>query len=88
MFAGMNMWQIKNYNPIEYYIDSEKLWENRSGVYYHDEFYCVKIRNYGEYQVLSTLMHEHCHYLIYNDYEHFCKGKDDEVEVIDETTTN
>ena len=48
-----------------------------NGVYdYSSEIYCVWEKGRTLDNIERTERHEYCHWLVHNDYEHFCKGKE------------
>ena len=45
-----------------------------NGLYYNgNDFYTVWVKDRELSEIEETDKHEYCHYLIDNDYEHFCK---------------
>ena len=46
-----------------------------AGLYWNNlDFYCVWAKDKTLNQIEKTDRHEYCHYLVDNDYEHFCMG--------------
>jgi len=43
-----------------------------TGIYDHDGFYCVRTFDRTELEIVSTKNHEVCHYLVDQDFNHFC----------------
>lgn len=55
-------------------INPDKLFENYGGFYnYNDQYYCVWTKGRSYKEINHTEDHEICHYLIDEDYNHFCK---------------
>lgn len=60
--------QCAIYDGIQY---KEKPIAN--GVYWHNQdYYCVWIKDRTIDQIMSTDVHERCHYLVEQEYDHFC----------------
>jgi len=52
----------------------EKPEQTFNGLYWpDDDYYCVWARNQTIEQQESTDRHEYCHFLVDNEYEHFCE---------------
>jgi len=45
------------------------------GIYNGAGFYCVKTENLNFDEIKQIEYHEHCHYLVHNNYDHFCDEK-------------
>jgi len=44
-----------------------------TGIYWiGEDYYCVWAKDRNLTEIETTERHEHCHYLVDNDYEHFC----------------
>lgn len=62
------------YNQIEetYKINEVKI---SNGIYWvNTDFYCVWAKDRPLENIEKTDRHEYCHYLVDNDYNHFCEG--------------
>jgi len=58
----------EEYKPA--YAESEDV--NITGVYFPGESYCVYLDGRNREAIQTTEYHEACHFLIDQDYEHFC----------------
>jgi len=52
-------------------IDNHTL-PSTNGVYNNGGFYCVVTRGHTSTEIATIKEHEICHYLVDNDYDHFC----------------
>jgi Zn-dependent peptidase ImmA (M78 family) len=46
-----------------------------SGFYYHSHYFCVITKDRSKEDIMETTIHELTHYLIDEDYQHFCKNE-------------
>lgn len=73
-----NLAKINNKEKCILYDVKEEEYTNKSianGIYWiGKDFYCVWANNRTMENIERTDRHEYCHYLIDNDYNHFCKG--------------
>lgn len=64
-------------NRCELYNARTELYEKKpliNGIYWKNtDFYCVWAKDRPLDSIEKTDRHEYCHYLIDNDYEHFCR---------------
>lgn len=52
----------------------EGVWYTSAG----EEYMCVWLDHRTSSSVRNTIMHEQCHSLVYNNYDHFCGGSYDD----------
>jgi hypothetical protein len=71
---------IINKERCELYNAKNQVYDERTqpnGVYWPTtDFYCVWAKNRYLTQIESVDRHEYCHYLVDNDYNHFCLADD------------
>ena len=74
LFSGIMIEDLKDEfdfekkQVVEWIINETKI----NGYYLKDTGYCTKTEGRNEKEVVRTMMHEHCHYLINEQFEHFC----------------